>query len=452
MNIFKIDQQTKDDLEIFKSSTNENSVFSYFDFTSTLGGRDLLKNIFKNPTNNFEELQNRISLINYFLENSIDLSFKSEVIDYIEFYLRHNDRPSSYSVINALENSFRYFFRPDQRYYLKERGVYELLDLLKFLKDYFFSVDNQNCHKILEKLKLLLNTVSNHQTIKKCLNKRPLRLSKLEIEKCDFAIRGIYVESFMDILNIIYKLDVFNTVARVSKNHQLTIPAFDPSGKIGLNLHSVFHLFLKNPVKNDVTIDSGKNVCFITGVNMSGKSTIIKSIAIAVYLAHLGFPVPAKKMETNVFNGLLTTINLSDNLIKGHSHFYSEVLRLKSISETVSNTNNVLVIFDELFKGTNVKDAFDASLSVIDLFTKIDDNFFIISSHIIEVANELSENNKIKFQFFKTTLENKTILFNYKLLDGMTGDRIGLWIIKNEGILDILENKIHKLTKSKNEV
>src|SRR3546814_20833413 len=75
----------------------------------------------------------------------------------------------------------------------------------------------------------------------------------------------------------------------------------------------------------------------------------------------LGFPVPATRMRTCVLDGLITTINLADNIGAGYSHFYTEVKRVKLVAERIQQTDRLLVIFDELFRGTNVKEAYERS-------------------------------------------------------------------------------------------
>ena len=85
---------------------------------------------------------------------------------------------------------------------------------------------------------------------------------------------------------------------------------------------------------------------------MAGKSTYMKAFGVAVYLAHCGFPVPASRMELSPFRGLFTTINLSDNLSLGYSHYYNEVARVKYVVEQVRDLEDVVVVFDELFRGT----------------------------------------------------------------------------------------------------
>ena len=113
-----------------------------------------------------------------------------------------------------------------------------------------------------------------------------------------------------------------------------------------------------------------KNVVFLTGADMASKSTFIKSIGIALYLAHMGFPVAAVKMEFSVRDGNYTTINVPDDLSSGNSHFYAEVLRVKKIAKELGDDKNLFIIFDELFSGTNVKDAYEITIVLPRLLLK----------------------------------------------------------------------------------
>ena len=144
-------------------------------------------------------------------------------------------------------------------------------------------------------------------------------------------------------------------------------------------------------------------------------------------------------METSAFDGLITTINLADNIQSGNSHFYTEVSRVKHVAQKMTGSQNMLVIFDELFRGTNVKDAFDASLAITSAFSKLRKSFFIISTHIVEVANELAAIENINFKFMETVFDNGIPGYSYMLKDGITEERLGMWIVKNEGILEIIE-------------
>jgi DNA mismatch repair ATPase MutS len=128
---------------------------------------------------------------------------------------------------------------------------------------------------------------------------------------------------------------------------------------------------------------------------------------------------------------------MSDNLNLGYSHFYAEVLRVKTVAEQVSRGRNLVVIFDELFKGTNVKDAYDATLQVSSSFAKYRNCVFIISTHIIEVGEALrGKNSQVRFVYLPTVMDGVVPRYTYRLAEGITSDRHGMVIIRNEGILE----------------
>lgn len=206
-----------------------------------------------------------------------------------------------------------------------------------------------------------------------------------------------------------------------------------------MTFKGLFHPFLNHPIGNDVDFNIERNICFITGTNMAGKSTLLKAMGVAVYLSQLGFPVPAGYMKTSLFNGLITTINLSDDIDQGHSHFYREVLRVKQVAQKVNQSKHVFVIFDELFRGTNVKDAYDASLAIISAFTDVRSCFFVVSTHIVEVAHQLVKNESINFRYMETTFADGHPFNSYQLKEGITEERLGMWIVNNERILEIIK-------------
>ena len=187
-------------------------------------------------------------------------------------------------------------------------------------------------------------------------------------------------------------------------------------------------------------LNATEHVIFLTGANMAGKSTFLRSLSIAVYLAHMGFPVAAKRMEFVVLDGIYTTINLPDNLGMGASHFYAEVLRVKKIATELGAGKSLLVIFDELFRGTNVKDAHEATVAITGAFTKKKNSLFVISSHIVEAGEDLKQYPGAAFLYLPTRMNGHTPEYTYTLERGITDDRHGMIIIRNEGIPDILKN------------
>jgi DNA mismatch repair ATPase MutS len=211
-------------------------------------------------------------------------------------------------------------------------------------------------------------------------------------------------------------------------------------------LESVYHPHVPNAVGNTLRITPDSNVIFLTGANMAGKSTFMKSLGIALFLAHMGFPVPASRMEFSVLDGIYTTINLPDNLGMGASHFYAEVLRVKKMAHELSQSKRLFIIFDELFRGTNVKDAYEATVAITSAFAQKRNSLFVISTHIIEAGDVLKEKwENIGFKYLPTRMNGNTPVYTYTLQTGITADRHGMIIINNEGILDILKQG-HKST------
>lgn len=172
---------------------------------------------------------------------------------------------------------------------------------------------------------------------------------------------------------------------------------------------------------------------------MSGKSTYIKSIGAAVFLAHIGMGVPAKSMQLSVFDGLLSNINVVDNVFKGESYFYNEVQRIKKTILKINDGRKWLILIDELFKGTNIKDAMKCSTVVIEGLIKIKSTLFILSTHLYEIGEELEQYPNIDFKYFETSVSDGQLLFNYQLKDGISNDRIGYLILQREKVLELLE-------------
>ena len=241
---------------------------------------------------------------------------------------------------------------------------------------------------------------------------------------------------------ILYELDLGITVGDVGRVKGFTWARARRAEDNVFHAADLRHPGLSGAVGNRMAFSGGRNVLFLTGAIMAGKSTLMKSFGIAVYLAHMGFPVAAADMEFSVREGLYSSINVPDDLSQGYSHFYAEVLRVKKVAEAVSEGRNLVVIFDELFKGTNVKDAYDATLSVTEALAAYSRCWFVISTHIIEVGETLRQgSDNLQFAYLPTVMDGMTPRYPYILEKGITNDRHGMLIINNEGILDILSVK-----------
>jgi len=267
------------------------------------------------------------------------------------------------------------------------------------------------------------------------------------VNKLDSLFREKKKQEFREVLDIIYELDVLQSLSVLMVEESLTLPIYTDNSIPFFEGEECFHPLIEKAVTNSFTFKAGITLSFLTGSNMSGKSTFLKTVAALVYLSHLGFPVPAKRFKISIVSGLYTTINLSDNLNLGLSHFYAEVKRIKDISNEIKSNNNMVVIFDELFRGTNVKDAFEGTLLVVKSLSMIKSSMFFISSHILEVAEDLKVSEHIDFRCFTSKISNHKPVYNYKLIEGVSTERLGMQLIENEGIEDILAGIIKNQKK-----
>ena len=126
----------------------------------------------------------------------------------------------------------------------------------------------------------------------------------------------------------------------------------------------------------------------------------------------------------------------------GYSHFYAEVVRVKKIAIEVASGKHLVVMFDELFKGTNVKDAYDATVAITGAFSKIRECAFVVSTHIMEAGITLRESsNNIQFKFLPTVMKGNIPEYTYILDEGISNDRHGMRIINNEKIIEIIKQQ-----------
>lgn len=440
---FDIDRQTLNDLAIFQNNNSRQSIYTLFSQTSTIGGHEALRHMFNQPLIDLAQIRERIDTFLYLDQHDVKISFNKNDYDFAEFYLKKHYHAKSFSAITRLIEKAIYAFKfNDNEYYVIQTGISSVLSILDSLIKFAGALQDHLPKKLQEFRSAILNTFDPDKLawLKQLINKN--KLNPTDIAKADHFFRQIAYERMKALLAIAYQLDVYQSVCASGKMLGFTFPEVNDDNTGRLIIKGLFHPFIADAKSNDIEFSPHKNICFITGTNMAGKSSLLKSIGIAIYLSQIGFPVPAKHMVTSGFKGLITTINLADDVEQGHSHFYKEVLRVKQVAEKLNQSTDIFVIFDELFRGTNVKDAYDASLAIIAAFAEVKSCFFVVSTHIVEVAHELSSIENINFSYMETIFEDTNPINTYQLKKGITEERLGMWIVKNEGILEIIKSAL----------
>ncbi len=433
---FIIDKQTLDDLEI-PGKKGKRSVQSIFDLTKTKGGSQQIDEIFQYPLRTADEIKKRIDVFKFFSELNEAFPVNVMDVDLMEQYLRNTDeRTLLRREKKTWIKNIKGFLQPDPQKQSLILAIRSVINIGRAIGIYLERISERALKSSFE---------HTFKELKGCRELIPDYQDPTweQLTELDYYFRFEKREQLQRLLNLIYSLDVNITVSRVSKERHFVFPAVaDGPGSI-VEITGLRHPHLNGAVENDIQATAANNLIFLTGVNMAGKSTFMKSFGIAVFLAHLGFPVPAHKMTYSVFDGLLTTINLSDNVSIGHSHFYAEVIRLRNMAEYLKKRKKMVIIIDELFRGTNVKDAYDATVAITSAFSKQHTSLFVISTHIIEAGKKLSEVDlPISYVSLPTIMKEGKPIYTYKLQNGITSDRHGMLIIENEGILETLNKNL----------
>lgn len=436
---FELDKQTNQDLDIFGNEKSLNSIFQQYNYTKTSGGKKLLYRVMLSPMTELSKIQAIRDSIKFIYDTDFELTINSGQFDFIEHYLNLNISALRNNFLDAFLQSISNKFRPTNDYYIIQSGINQLIFLFRHLEEKLRLIDRMTLPEEFDcQIQKIQSFISNKELREVFATKE--KFSFVKLNRFDNLIRKKHKKGIAETIQIIYWLDAYISVAKAARINKFSFPEYLQDLKPRTTITGLFHPLLDDPVPYNIDFDETKNLCFLTGPNMAGKSTFLKSVGLSMYLAHLGFPVPASEMRTTIYNGIISTINLSDNMNKGYSHFYSEVKRVKETATKIQEKGNLFIIFDELFRGTNVKDAFDASLLIIKSFAMISNSTFFISTHITEIAEEIKSISNIQFLYFDSELINDQPIYSYKLSSGVSHERLGMQIIKNEKIIDILNS------------
>lgn len=438
---FVIDKQTLEDLNILGRFKN-NSIYNVFNRTVTRGGGLVLERMFMNPLTNYREINERKDIFEFFGRYSFVLPVSKEEFEAAEYYLQNNDSKSFLiSFAHNLRRKALSLIANDEEYKLLESGLNTSIDVLRELHGFILRIADASKSSVFNDYAEKARSIVENKGLKWIFaDEKPDSLAFLNFAVYDHRLRYTLSELISELLKIIHEIDVYITVANIGSERKFSYAVAVESDFSQIEINGVFHPCVKNAVANDISLDLNSNVLFLTGANMAGKSTLMKSFGVAIYLAHMGFPVAAKSMKFNVQEGIYTSINVPDDLNMGYSHFYAEVVRVKKIANEVSSGKKLIIMFDELFKGTNVKDAYDATVAVTEAFSKIKKCSFIVSTHIMEAGLTLKVRcSNIQFKYLPTIINGNTPVYPYILDDGISNDRHGMMIINNEKIIEIIK-------------
>lgn len=434
----ELDATTLQDLSVFHHE-DDYSLFNKLNFTRTIEGREWLRKSFSQPFDSAEKIRENQEIIRIFHQNlqrwPQGIS-NGTIMVMIRFYDSNLDAIPAPNIFNAF--TYKVFSNSD--YSLLRYSLVHFADFLRGMRELLVLLQKTDIPPTLKSYLDRAEQLLNKPLLSELASRKAaLPLGINEVIYYGRFIRDKFRSDALELIGIYGRLDAWYSLARAMEEFQLSFPVFEDSAQPVVESRGLYHILLKDPVPYDIEMSPSSNFIFLTGANMAGKSTFIRAVGCSVFLAHLGMGVPAVSMRLTYFDGLLSNINVADNIAKGESYFFNEVQRIRNTILKINDKRKWLVLIDELFKGTNVQDAMKCSSAVIRGLVKIRSSLFILSTHLYEIGEELKNHQNISFKYFETAVKDDQLEFSYQLQDGISNDRLGYLILKREKVVELLE-------------
>jgi DNA mismatch repair protein MutS len=417
----------------------ETELIPFFDINLNRHSREALASLFNTFPKTTAAVLERQQVLAGFTANLNRVktlpSYKADIEEAYEFCRRlESHLPNDINKFRQFRLML-FFSRKDREWFLS-RSVQLLLLFEKIYQHYFYSLEvSQFTSQYRESVRHLIDLVSAFAKERSSLIEKGNNLSSGEVAGFLQKLLAIHKSGrLLTWWNQFFLFEAWLSIAITARKAGFTPARFIDKG---IRLTGFFHPFLKNPVKNSIHID--KNVFVLTGPNMSGKSTLLRSISLCIFLARLGLPVPASACELFFADDINVFINTHDNLNSGYSHFMTEILNLKDSLVAAQEEKQVFAVFDELFSGTNVDDALNILTITINGLKKFNNSFFLLSTHFYKLKElHVDEMSHAAFYYVDSFLENGVPKFTYQVKAGWSDIKFGSILFEREGLIQLL--------------
>jgi len=436
----ELDAHTLKDLEVFQSEGSGRTLFDLYKLTRTPGGAQILRKRMENPFADRADIAGTQESIAYIRQ-------RREVFDAIAYWSTGRvERYQRDPLMFVLQQNRLWFFIgaftlklfDGHHYFRILRGVQFTSLFVNSLREFLGQIADQppggEINFLIDEIAQILNKPKFQ-----AVPEGELRGSKFwKILRLDQSFRVYEREQVQSLMQLIYEIDALVSMADACDKFGYVIPEV-LEGATRFSATALVHPQVIDAVANEVSLDQEKRLLFLTGPNMAGKTTYLRAISTALYLGHLGMGVPAASFSFTPIDRLFSSISISDNVHTGTSYFLAEVLRIKSISSAVAEGLRVIAIMDEPFKGTNVKDALEASLAVIERLEAKENCLFLFSSHLIELDEEFAPSMGIVKCHFEARESAGNLEFDYLLHPGVSSQRLGMRVLAEQGVFALLD-------------
>jgi DNA mismatch repair protein MutS len=437
------DKTTLRDLSIFTTDGN-GEVFDLVDRAVTQAGRDRLRKHIYSPPDNIESLLEVQQTVKFWTKNfdRWPAGILNGTLVMLDKYFESADISAPSVGIPAYIGSFFQKFFNKHEYFFIQFSLSHLSDLFKGCGQLVEIADLPGVPLLLMKELNMVKEELQHRLVAPIIAiTKQTRYN--ELVQINYKARRELKNVVSRLVHSYAKMDAWRSMALATNEHNWTFPELLPASPVCFQTEGLYHPLLEHPIGYGLTFENGHNFLLLTGANMSGKTTFMRSLGVAALLAHLGMGVPASHMRLSFLQGVITNMQVEDNILRGESYFFAEVKRMKQTAEKLLQQQPHLVLMDELFKGTNVHDACECTKAVMEGLLKHPDHLMILSTHLYEVAQQFADNKEIMFACFITKLSDEGgYEFTYALEPGISNDRIGYRILQKEGVIDLLNKSL----------
>ncbi len=412
----------------------EADLMKLFNNTNNSYSKTILQDILRTKLNSTAEIIERQVFLKSLIEKKVACNFYAA----FDLYEVHN---FSKSILHKYELLTKYRLR---FYFLiiKNKNLKAILEgnlklLILFIENMynhiFSKIDINTLPEILKKdftnalafIKKLHTTDGNNNTFinKKVSNEALLQLLRLHI-KIDSD------KNFEILWQVFFKLEAYISIANNTAINKFVFPEISNQ----INIEHFYYPVIPNCIPNSLQIS--RNCVVITGPNMSGKSILLKSISLCVWLANIGLSIPAVNATIPLYNYIGIHLNSNDNVELGYSTFYNEIKQVKALVASLSKANlHSFCLFDEMYASTNIEDAAILLKKTMLKFQQQSNVTAIISTHM-NFEGVLSKDffERTSFIYLDVLIKDNKPLFTYNIKQGISSVKLGLNTFEREGL------------------
>lgn len=436
------DKTTLKDLSFF--APGEAGIFHLLDHTATQAGREMLRKHVLHPPNTFEELISLQQAVRFFADHPeawTTIILNGTIVLVEKFFEAADTAQSPPQGITLLISTFFQRVLNRSAYSFTQFSISHLSDFIRGCQELtaLRSLPDlpEQLRKILDKMDEELEGQQLTEQIAAITKKTPFK----DLARLGYEARRALKHMVSRLIHYYAKLDAWHSLALATVRNKWSFPQLTASFPICMKAEGLYHPLLKAPISYNIAFDENRYFLLLTGANMSGKTTFMRTLGISALLAHLGMGVPAINFRISFLQGIITNMQVEDNLLLGESYFFAEVQRIKQTAQKLQQPLPHLVLMDELFKGTNVHDAYECTRAVVEGLLQHRRHIMVLSTHLYEVAQQFKDRKDIIFSYFVTDMtEAGNYSFSYELKPGISDDRIGYRILQKEGVIDLLKS------------